>query len=316
MSERKQTTDDRNENSQRTTGEYDGLRNGRSGHETGTEGRREREGGDGRARATGDALVEINELTKIYDPDGAHVTAVEDLDLNIGDNEFVTVLGPSGCGKSTLMECIAGYLEPTEGEVLVNGDPVAGPDPSRGVVFQSNRLFPWKTIGQNARFGPQMRNAVDDDRIQQLLDDTGLTGFEDSYPHELSGGMQQRAELVRLLANDPDIMLMDEPFSGLDAMTKELMQEMLLDIWEEEDRTVLFITHDVAEAIFLADRVVVMTARPGQIKDVIDVDIGRPRDSSVLTSEAFNEYQERASDLIHDEAERAMEQKQQETQEA
>ena len=286
------------------------------GHEELRDGRRNGDGEHGeRARATGETLVEIDDLTKIYDPDGAHVTAVENLDLDIGDNEFVTVLGPSGCGKSTLMECIAGYLEPTDGEVLVNGDPVTGPDPSRGVVFQSNRLFPWKTIGQNARFGPQMRNAVDDDRIRELLDETGLSGFEDSYPHELSGGMQQRAELVRLLANDPDIMLMDEPFSGLDAMTKELMQEMLLDIWEEEDRTVLFITHDVAEAIFLADRVVVMTARPGQIKDVIDVDIDRPRDSSVLTSEAFNEYQERASKLIHDEAERAMEQKQQETQE-
>ena len=286
------------------------------GHEELRDGHRNGDGEHGgRARATGETLVEIDDLTKIYDPDGAHVTAVENLDLDIGDNEFVTVLGPSGCGKSTLMECIAGYLEPTDGEVLVNGDPVTGPDPSRGVVFQSNRLFPWKTIGQNARFGPQMRNAVDDDRIRELLDETGLSGFEDSYPHELSGGMQQRAELVRLLANDPDIMLMDEPFSGLDAMTKELMQEMLLDIWEEEDRTVLFITHDVAEAIFLADRVVVMTARPGQIKDVIDVDIDRPRDSSVLTSEAFNEYQERASELIHDEAERAMEQKQQETQE-
>ena len=251
-----------------------------------------------RAQVAGESLVEINGLTKTYDPDGAAVTAVEDLDLSIGDNEFVTVLGPSGCGKSTLMECIAGYLEPTEGEVLVEGEHVEEPDPSRGVVFQSNRLFPWKTIGQNARFGPQMRNAVDDERIQELLDETGLTGFEDSYPHELSGGMQQRAELVRLLANDPAIMLMDEPFSGLDAMTKELMQEMLLDIWEQEDRTVLFITHDLEEAIFLADRVVVMTARPGEIKDVIDVDLDRPRDASMFTSEAFNEHQEHANDLI------------------
>jgi NitT/TauT family transport system ATP-binding protein len=280
----------------------------------GAQGDRDVDGQHGqRARVTGEPLVEIDDLTKIYDPDGANVTAVENLDLEIGDNEFVCVLGPSGCGKSTLMECIAGYLDPTGGEVLVNGDVVREPDPNRGVVFQSNRLFPWKTIGENARFGPQMRNAVDDDRIQGLLDDTGLTGFEDAYPHELSGGMQQRAELVRLLANDPDIMLMDEPFSGLDAMTKELMQEMLLDIWEEEDRTVLFITHDVEEAIFLADRVVVMTARPGQIKDIIDVDLDRPRDSSMLTTDTFNEYRKRASGLIHDEAERAMEQKQQET---
>jgi len=306
MSKQQSDSERRSQNRDQDSNSYEDMQNG---HEMAGE-------DDGRARAAGDALVEINGLTKIYDPDGAHVTAVEDMDLDIGDNEFVCVLGPSGCGKSTVMECIAGYLEPTEGEVLVNGEAVNGPDPSRGVVFQSNRLFPWKTIGQNARFGPQMRNAVDDDRIRELLEETGLSGFEDSYPHELSGGMQQRAELVRLLANDPDIMLMDEPFSGLDAMTKELMQEMLLDIWEEEDRTVLFITHDVAEAIFLADRVVVMTARPGHIKDIIDVDIDRPRDSSVLTSEAFNEYQQRASELIHDEAERAMEQKQQETQEA
>ncbi|WP_435076939.1 ABC transporter ATP-binding protein [Halococcus sp. AFM35] len=252
--------------------------------------------------------VDIDGLTKVYDPDGDGVVAVEDMDLDIGAEEFVTILGPSGCGKSTVLECIAGYLDPTEGEVRVDGERVTGPDPSRGVVFQSNRLFPWKTIAENIRFGPEMRDAVDDDRVASLVDEMGLEGFEDSYPHELSGGMQQRAELARLLANDPDIMLMDEPFSGLDAMTKELMQENLLDVWEDEDRTVLFITHDVEEAIFLADRVVVMSARPGQVKEVLDVDLERPRKLDMLTTDEFTRVKRRALDLIHAEAERALEQ--------
>ncbi|EMA38550.1 ABC transporter ATP-binding protein [Halococcus hamelinensis] len=258
--------------------------------------------------SSGSGTVNIQDLTKVYGEGDDELVAVDGMDLHIEAEEFVTVLGPSGCGKSTVMECIAGYLEPTEGEVLVNGEPVEGPDPSRGVVFQENRLFPWKTINQNVRFGPQMRNAVDEDRIHSLFGQMGLEGFEDAYPHELSGGMQQRAELARLLANDPDIMLMDEPFSGLDAMTKELMQENLLDVWEDDDRTVLFITHDVEEAILLADRVVVMTARPGQVKDVIDVDLDRPRDTDVVTTDRFNELQRRASESIHDEAERAMKQ--------
>jgi NitT/TauT family transport system ATP-binding protein len=273
-----------------------------------------KESGDRRegARTDGPAgrepLVTLDGVSKVYDPGGDEVVALDDVDLEIEEDEFITVLGPSGCGKSTLLESIAGYLSPTEGEVRVDGERVEGPDPSRGVVFQENRLFPWKTIGQNAQFGPQMRGSVDESRIQRLLEVTGLDGFEDSYPHELSGGMQQRAELVRLLANDPKVMLMDEPFSGLDAMTKELMQELLLDIWEDENRTVLFITHDIEEAILLADRVVVMTARPGQIKDVIDVDLPRPRKLKMITTDAFNRHKERALELIHEEAERAMEQ--------
>lgn len=267
-----------------------------------------KQGQDGsKSDATG--AIEINEVTKIYDPGtDDEVVALDEVDLDIEADEFITVLGPSGCGKSTLMECIAGYTEPTEGEVRVNDERVTGPDPDRGVVFQSDRLFPWKTIAENISFGPEMRNAVDDGRVEDYISDMGLDGFEDSYPHELSGGMQQRAELARLLANDPDVMLMDEPFSGLDAMTKDLMQETLLDVWDNENRTVVFITHDVKEAIFLADRVVVMTARPGQVKDVIDVDLERPRDRDVITTDRFNELQRQANESIHDEAERAMEQ--------
>jgi NitT/TauT family transport system ATP-binding protein len=257
--------------------------------------------------ATG--AIGIDGVRKVYDPGtDDEVVALDGIDLDIAAEEFITVLGPSGCGKSTLMEHIAGYIEPTEGEVRVDGERVTEPDPRRGVVFQSDRLFPWKTIAENISFGPQMRNDVDDSRVSQYIDHMGLDGFENSYPHELSGGMQQRAELARLLANDPDIMLMDEPFSGLDAMTKEIMQETLLDVWDDENRTVVFITHDVEEAIFLADRVVVMTARPGQVKEVIDVDLERPRDFELITTDEFTRYREHALDLIHDEAEQALEQ--------
>ncbi|MDL5363030.1 ABC transporter ATP-binding protein [Halalkalicoccus sp. NIPERK01] len=256
--------------------------------------------------ATG--AIDIENLTKVYDPEGENVVAVDDMDLHIGAEEFVALLGPSGCGKSTVMNCIAGYLDPTEGEVIVDGDPVSGPDPKRGVVFQENRLFPWKTVQENVEFGPRMRDGVEEGRARAILDEMGLDGFEDAYPSGLSGGMQQRAELARLLANDPDIMLMDEPFSALDALTKEIMQKKLIEVWERDNRTVLFITHDVEEAILLADRVVVMTARPGGVKDVIDVDLDRPRDPEVVTTERFTELRERALSVIREEAQRALEQ--------
>ncbi|RKD93335.1 ABC transporter ATP-binding protein [Halopiger aswanensis] len=252
--------------------------------------------------------ITIDDLRKVYDPNGEHVVAVDDMNLEVDAEEFVAILGPSGCGKSTVMDCIAGYLEPTAGDVLVDGNRVSEPDPKRGVVFQENRLFPWKTVQENVEFGPQMRDGVEEGRAESILDEMGLDGFEDSYPPGLSGGMQQRAELARLLANDPDIMLMDEPFSALDALTKEIMQEKLLEVWERDNRTVLFITHDVEEAILLADRVIVMTARPGQVKDVIDVDIDRPRDREVVTTDRFTELRERALSVIREEAERALEQ--------
>ncbi|TYL36878.1 sulfonate ABC transporter ATP-binding protein [Natronococcus pandeyae] len=252
--------------------------------------------------------IDINDLSKIYDPEGERVVAVEGMDLDVEAEEFVALLGPSGCGKSTVMECIAGYLEPTDGEVLVDGNTISEPDPKRGVVFQENRLFPWKTIKENVEFGPRMHKGVEEGRAESILDEMGLDGFEASYPSGLSGGMQQRAELARLLANDPAIMLMDEPFSALDALTKEIMQKKLLEVWERDNRTVLFITHDVEEAILLADRVVIMTARPGQVKDVIDVDIERPRDPEVVTTDRFTELRERALSVIREEAQRALEQ--------
>lgn len=250
--------------------------------------------------------IVIDELTKIYDPDGEHFVAIEDIDLQINAGEFITVLGPSGCGKSTLMNCIAGFLEPTSGHIYVDGEEVKEPSERRGVVFQANRLLPWKTIEENVNIGPKIRGEFVEGRASELLAEMGIEGTEDQYPTELSGGMQQRAEIARLLANDPDIMLMDEPFSALDALTKEIMQEMLLDIWEEDNRTVVFITHDVSEAIFLADRVIVMSASPGKIKANIEVNIPRPRDLEVTSSQEFKDIEQEVLQLIHSEAREAM----------
>jgi len=251
--------------------------------------------------------VFINELRKVYDPDGEHVVAVEEVELSIEAGEFITVLGPSGCGKSTLLDCVAGFIEPTSGHVYVDGTEVTEPGADRGFVFQETRLLPWKTIEENVNLGPSMRGDVETGRARDLLNEMGLDGIESAYPKELSGGMQQRAEIARLLANDPSIMLMDEPFSALDALTKEILQEMLLEIWAEDNRTVVFVTHDVEEALFLADRVLVMTASPGQIKDVVDVDIDRPRERAVTTTERFSELKNHVLGMIHEEAKEAME---------
>jgi len=254
--------------------------------------------------------INIQSLTKIYDPDGEHVTALEEIDLRIEAGEFVSLVGPSGCGKSTLLECIAGFIEPTYGQVHVDGKEITGPGADRGVVFQENRLLPWKTIRENIDLGPKMRGSIEDGRAEELLAKMGIEGTGDQYPTELSGGMQQRAEIARLLANNPEIMLMDEPFSALDALTKEIMQELLLDIWEEDNRTVVFITHDVEEAIFLADRVLIMTAGPGQIKETLEVDLERPRNLDVTTTPRFNELKEVAMNNIVEEARKAMENEQ------
>ena len=257
-----------------------------------------------------DGSIQMQSLTKIYDPDGEHVTAIDEIDLGIEAGEFVSLVGPSGCGKSTLLNCISGFIEPTHGQIYVDGNPIDGPGADRGVVFQENRLLPWKTVRQNINLGPKMRGEIEDGRAEELLSKMGIEGTGDQYPTELSGGMQQRAEIARLLANDPEIMLMDEPFSALDALTKEIMQELLLDIWEEDNRTVVFITHDVEEAIFLADRVLIMTAGPGRIKEAIDVDLERPRDLDVTTTPRFNELKEEALGCIVEEARAAMESEQ------
>jgi NitT/TauT family transport system ATP-binding protein len=209
---------------------------------------------------------------------GAHVTAVRDVSLEVERGEFVSVVGPSGCGKSSILNMIAGFIPQSGGEILLDGRPVVGPGPERGVVFQSFALFPWKTVLDNVGFGPKMRGVpkVERDRIaREYLAMAGLSQAAHRYPNELSGGMQQRVGVVRALANDPDVLLMDEPFASVDAQTRMTLQEELTRIWQDRRPTVIFITHDVPEAVFLANRVVVMSK--GRILDEVGVDLPRPR---------------------------------------
>ncbi len=237
-----------------------------------------------------DGLV-IRDLSKTYFDlySGQHVAAVEDVSLEIHNGEFVSILGPSGCGKTTLLNIIAGFIAPTRGEILLNGRRIQGPGPDRGVVFQTFALFPWKTVLDNVGFGLKMRGVPkpERDRIaREYIALVGLEGFEDRYPHELSGGMQQRVGVARVLANNPELLLMDEPFASVDAQTRMTLQEELTRIWEDRRPTILFITHDVEEAVFLANRVIVLSARPGRVRETIDVALPRPRSWHRLVEDA------------------------------
>jgi ABC-type nitrate/sulfonate/bicarbonate transport system ATPase subunit len=223
---------------------------------------------------------------------GAPTVALQATDLDVAENDFVTILGPSGCGKSTLLRIVAGLDRQTSGEVQLDGRRLAGPGADRGMVFQSYTLFPWLTVLDNVCFGLRERGlprGEQVERAQGFIAKVGLTGFERHYPKQLSGGMQQRTALARALANDPRILLMDEPFGALDHQTRELMQELLLGIWEAQRKTVLFVTHDIDEAVFMGSRVVVMSARPGRIKLDRLVPIGHPRHYSVKTTAPFAE---------------------------
>jgi len=223
---------------------------------------------------------------------GAPTLALQPTDLEVADNDFITVLGPSGCGKSTLLRIVAGLDTPTQGEVLLDGQPVRGPGAERGMVFQSYTLFPWLTVHQNICFGLRekgMAPAQQAEIAARFIAEVGLKGFENHYPKQLSGGMQQRVALARALANDPKILLLDEPFGALDNQTRALMQELLLSIWEQHRKTVLFVTHDVDEAIFMANRCVVFSARPGRIKHELAIDLPYPRHYTVKTSPRFSE---------------------------
>ena len=221
----------------------------------------------------------------------APTVALLSTDLAVAENDFVTILGPSGCGKSTLLRIVAGLERPSEGSVSLDGRPVVGPGADRGMVFQSYTLFPWLDVLGNVCFGLRERGvprAEQEARARVFLEKVGLRGFERHFPKQLSGGMQQRTAIARALANDPKILLMDEPFGALDHQTRELMQELLLGIWEGEQKTVLFVTHDIDEAIFMGSRVVVMSARPGRIKAEVAVPFPHPRDYSIKTSSAFS----------------------------
>ena len=257
-------------------------------------------------------LLEINDVSKTYNVDQPNsVEAIRGISLDIERGEFLSIVGPTGCGKSTLMEIVAGLIEPTSGDIRIGDEPVTGPRDDIGVVFQEDSTFPWRTAIENVEFGLEMHGlekAPRRERSQEIIDLVGLAGFEDSYPNELSGGMRQRVAIARTLALNPDIMLMDEPFGALDEQTRLILGEELLRICRETNQTTMFITHSLTEAVHLSDRVLVMSARPGVIKDIVEVDIPRPRDADVVTTDEFTAITDRLWESLREEAQRGLEQ--------
>jgi NitT/TauT family transport system ATP-binding protein len=248
------------------------------------------------------ALITARALSKTYvTVEGGEVQALKNLDFEVFDGEFVSVVGQSGCGKSTLLKVLAGLLPYTAGSVVLNGRPLRGPSPESAIVFQSPVLLPWRTVTENVLLPIEFRRlpiATYRQKAVDLLRMVGLQDFAQRYPYELSGGMQQRAAIVRALVQDPRLLLMDEPFGALDAMTREQMNTELLRIWGQSRKTVIFVTHSIAEAIFLSDRVIAMTARPGTIAEVIHIDLPRPRDLAVINTDRFGRYAAKLRSLL------------------
>jgi len=261
--------------------------------------------------STSKGRIVVDDVSIVFGKGKTMNRAVEKTRLEIEPGEFVCILGPSGCGKSTLLNTVAGFIEPTSGQVLIDDEVVTEPGPDRGMVFQQYSLFPWKTVLENVAFGPRLEKHSDGEAVRtanSFLNMVGLSAFADRYPEELSGGMKQRVGIARALANYPSVLLMDEPFGALDAQTRVMMQENLLKIWAQFRNTVLFITHDVDEAIFLADRVLVMSASPGRIIADIPVTLERPRDVEIATEEEFIAIKKRCIDAIRAETLKAFEQ--------
>lgn len=245
--------------------------------------------------------LQFSGIRKTFGTPAKEVVAVENLSLQVEDGEFVCILGPSGCGKSTLLFMAAGLEAYSGGTITVDGKPVTKPGADRGMLFQQFALYPWLSARKNVEFGLSLRGVAPEERwrkAKRWLDLMGLTSFADAYPHTLSGGMQQRIAIARLLVNDPNIMLMDEPFAALDAQTRVVLGEELVRVWQESRRTVLFVTHSVDEAILLSDRLVVMTQRPGRIKADLRIGLPRPRDPS---SDEFNQLRRQVTELLHHE---------------
>ncbi|MEP9380742.1 ABC transporter ATP-binding protein [Nocardioides sp. KR10-350] len=240
---------------------------------------------------------------------GRRVVALEGVELHIPDGAFVCIVGMSGCGKSTLLNAIDGLVKVTSGELLLNGKPISGPGPERAMVFQHAALLPWRNVEDNVKYGLELqrrhKNPSDVERVRRLVSLVGLAGFEKAYPGELSGGMAQRANIARALAVDPDVLLLDEPTSGLDAQMRERMQEELMRIWEQSHKTSVFVTHQIDEAIYLADLVVVMSARPGRVREVIEIDLPRPRPLSIKRDSRFIDYMDHVAGLIEEEHRRS-----------
>ena len=266
--------------------------------------------------ATG--AIDIRDVTKIYDPEGVNVLAVDRCSLEIGAGEVCMIVGPSGCGKTTLLNAIAGFHSITFGEIRLDGEvlcneerPLASQGADRVVVFQNGALFPWKTLCDNVAYGPMVQGLLSAaearETARERLAEAGLADVADKYPGEVSSGMARRAEIVRALINNPRVLLLDEPYRAMDALTKSIMHEALLEMYDRTGVTIFFITHDLEEAIFLGDRVVVMTTRPCRVKTIVDVNIPRPRDYHLLSSEAFRVLVEEAKDAVHEEALKAFE---------
>jgi NitT/TauT family transport system ATP-binding protein len=258
-----------------------------------------------RSGMNGAAHIVIDRVSHTYRPArGRPVLALDNISLSVRDREFVALLGPSGCGKSTLLYLIGGFLPVEQGTIAVEDRPVSGPGPDRGIVFQHFALFPWKTVVQNVLYGLEKQDLPRDERARRARDFielVGLAGFEDSYPAQLSGGMKQRAAIARTLAIDPRVLLMDEPFGALDAQTRSLMQGELLRIWQRSRKTVVFVTHDVQEAVFLAERIAVMSARPGHIKEIVEARFDR-EDPGLQRTPAFIEMVDHVWNLVRAEA--------------
>ena len=256
------------------------------------------------------AHIVIDRVSHEYRPARRRpVLALDDVSLAVGDREFLALLGPSGCGKSTLLYLVGGFLPVEQGAIRIEGRPVDGPGPDRGIVFQHFALFPWKTVTQNVLYGLEKKGLPRDERLRvahEFIELVGLAGFEDSYPAQLSGGMKQRAAIARTLAIDPSILLMDEPFGALDAQTRSLMQAELLRIWQRSRKTVIFVTHDVQEAVFLAERIAVMSARPGRIKAIVETRLDKQA-PDLFKTKGFVDKVDEIWNLVRDEAIRAQE---------
>jgi NitT/TauT family transport system ATP-binding protein len=251
--------------------------------------------------------LETSGVRKTYTKDGRALAIVEIDEFAAREGEFITVIGPSGCGKSTFLHIVGGFIAPDQGTIRVHGRPVNGPGPDRGMMFQEFSLFPWKSVAGNIAWGLEVQDfpkARIEETVGRYLEMMGLADFRNHYPAELSGGMKQRTALARVLAFDPKVLLMDEPFGALDAQTREQMQEELMNLWERTRKTVVFVTHDIDEAVFLADRVVVLTARPARIREEVKIDLPRPRDIEVRKSVKLLEYRNYIWDLIRSESRR------------
>ena len=252
------------------------------------------------------ATIELKNVSRGFGEEWAREEVIENFDLTVSPGSLTVIVGPSGCGKSTLVNLIAGFDFPEEGKILINGNPITGPGNDRMVVFQETALMPWLTSYQNVIFGPKLRGDMKDEDIEveanAILEKVGLGEFKDKFPLQLSGGMQRRAELARAMINNPLLMIMDEPFRGLDAMSRELMQEFFVRLFEENRRTNLFVTSEIEEAIFLADHLVVLSNRPTSVRKIIDIELPRPREFSLLSSTEAYDYKREAMEILHEEA--------------